>query len=157
MPFKQVYGDQESEERLPGLDAKGHVRLRQEQWSSESIAVHSETAEAAKTAESAKTKARTWPRLRKTRSLLFLVFVLGRFDAAVMRGLCLRLFHGLFGLFGLLGADCGTFLAFFVENLLAAQQFEESLVGAVPFIPVSTNDARVPTFPIAEPWPYRVE
>src|ERR1700680_70342 len=89
--------------------------------------------------------------------LLFLVFVLCRLDATIMSRLRLCFFHRLLGFGSLLGASFGTLFFLFVENLLAAQQFEESLVGAVALVPVSANDARVPALAIAETRSHRVE
>ena len=51
-------------------------------------------------------------------------------------GLGLRVFHGLLGFGGFLGASFGALFLLLVEDLLAAQQFEERLVGAVALIPV---------------------
>src|SRR5271169_5105530 len=91
--------------------------------------------------------------------LLFLVvlFALGRRSLALNLSLRFRLFHGFLGFGSLLGASFGTLLFLLVEDLLAAQQFEKSLVGAVTLIPVSADDARVPAIAIAKPRPDRVE
>src|SRR5215472_5202032 len=44
-------------------------------------------------------------------------------------------FHGFLGFRGALGASFGALLALLVEGFLAAQQFDEGLVGAVAFLP----------------------
>src|SRR5208282_4298218 len=82
---------------------------------------------------------------------LLLGFLFDRFHAAVMLRLRFGVFHGLLGFGGLLGAGLGALLALLVENFFAAEQFEERLVGAVAFVPVGTDDARVSAFAIAKP------
>ena len=73
--------------------------------------------------------------LNNRENLLFLIFVLGRFHATVMGSLGLGLFHGLLGFGGFFGANFGALFLFLVENLLAAEQFQESLVGAITLVP----------------------
>src|SRR5258706_7543671 len=90
--------------------------------------------------------------------LLFLVFFfLDRLDAAIVLGLRFGLFHRLLGLGDFLGADFGALLAFFVQHFFAAQQFEESFVGAIALIPSGANDARVAPIAVAEARADRVE
>src|SRR5712671_699462 len=49
-----------------------------------------------------------------------------------------------------LGADFGALLALFVQHLFAAQQFEESFVGAVALIPSGADNARVAAVAVTE-------
>ena len=65
-----------------------------------------------------------------------------------MLGLRLRVFHGLLGFGSLLGTGLSALFFLLVENFLASQQFEESLVRAVTLIPASANDARIPALAI---------
>src|SRR5437588_5851564 len=85
------------------------------------------------------------------RNLFLFVFFLCWFDAAILCSLGFGLFHRLLGLSGLLGAGFGAFLALFVEDLLDAEQFEESLVGAIALVPSRADDARVSAIAIAKP------
>ncbi len=84
--------------------------------------------------------------------LLFLAFgfFLDRLNAAIM--LCLRfgIFHRLLGFGVFLGAGFGALLALFVQHFFAAQQFEESFVGAVALIPSGADEARVAAVAVAE-------
>src|SRR5258706_1412030 len=83
--------------------------------------------------------------------LLFLIFFfLDRLDAAIVLGLRFGLFHRLLGLGDFLGADFGALFAFFVQHFFAAQQLEESLIGAVALVPSRADDARVASIAIAE-------
>src|SRR5277367_4479680 len=86
----------------------------------------------------------------KPKQLFFLVVAFGRSGFALSLSLRFRFFHGLFSFGGLLGAGFGAFLFLLVEDFLAAQQFEECLVGAVAFIPTGADDARVSALPIAK-------
>src|SRR5580700_173106 len=81
---------------------------------------------------------------RKELLFLIVVFAFGRCGFALSLSLRLRLFHSLLGFGGFFGADFGAFFFLLVENFLAAQQFEECLIGAVALVPVSADDARVP-------------
>src|SRR5271165_6714062 len=65
----------------------------------------------------------------KFERLLLAIFFLDRLDATIVRCLGFGLFHGFLGFGGTLGAGFGALLALFVENLLAAEQFEKCLVG----------------------------
>src|SRR5579863_618989 len=85
---------------------------------------------------------RAVPRIKLER-LLFLVVFLYRLDAAIVSGLGFSVFHGFLGFGGFLGASFGALFFFLVEDLLAAQQFEKSLVGAVTLVPVGADDAGV--------------
>src|SRR6476659_9764290 len=68
--------------------------------------------------------------------MLFLVFFLGLGFHGGFSGLPgFGFFHGLASFFGLFGARLSAFLALFIEYLLAAEQFEECLVGAVTLLP----------------------
>src|SRR5579859_3876272 len=89
--------------------------------------------------------------------LFLLIFFLRGFDAAVVRGLGLGFFHGFLSFGGLLSPDFSALLALFIQNLLAAQQFEKSLVCAVPFIPGGADDAGVSAVAVAETGAYGVE
>src|SRR4051812_10381349 len=89
--------------------------------------------------------------------LLFVVVFLGRLHAAILRSLRLGLFHRLLGFCRLFGASFSTLLAFFVEDLLAAEKLEERLIGSVALVPGGTDDARVSAVTIAEPRTDRVE
>src|ERR1700678_442808 len=93
------------------------------------------------------------------RSLFFLVFFLAFGGCGFALGLGLRFgfFHGLLSFGGFLGANFCAFFFLFVENLLAAKQFEESLVGSVAFVPVSADDSRVAAVAVAETRADRVE
>src|SRR6516225_7751543 len=83
--------------------------------------------------------------------LLFLVGALGWLRrCAFGLGLRFGLFHRLLGFGSLLGTGFGALFALLVENLLAAQQFEECLVGAVTLIPGRTDDAGVSAVAVAE-------
>src|ERR1017187_579181 len=94
---------------------------------------------------------------QENKRLLFLIFVLHRFDAAIVLGLRLRVFHGFLGFGGFLGTSFGALFLLLVEDLLAAQQLEESLVGAVALIPVRADDARVAAVAIAKTRPDRIK
>src|SRR5207245_11651297 len=73
-------------------------------------------------------------------------------------GLCFfGFFHGLLGFFRLLGTGFGTLLTLFFLQLLAAQQLDESLVGAVTFLPSATDDASVSAVAVAKTRANRVE
>src|SRR5579862_1778491 len=89
--------------------------------------------------------------------LLFLVFAFGGCGFLFRLGLRFGLFHRFLGFGGLLGAGFGTLLALFVQNLLAAQQLEEGLVGAVALIPGGADDACVFAVAIAEAWSDRIK
>src|SRR5579872_1701793 len=96
---------------------------------------------------------------QKQEQLFFLVFLFafGRCGLALSLRLRLRLFHGFLGFGGFLGAGFGALFLLLVEDFLAAQQLEESLVGAVALVPVGTDDAGVAAVAIAEPRPDRVK
>ncbi len=68
--------------------------------------------------------------------------ILRGFHAAVVLCLGFGVFHGCAGFGSLLGAGFGAFLALFVQNLFAAQQFEEGLVSAIALVPSRVDDAR---------------
>src|SRR6202041_487927 len=89
--------------------------------------------------------------------LLFVVLVLDRLHAALVLRLRFGFFHGFLGFGDFLGAGFGALFFLFVEDLLAAEEFEESLVGSVAFVPVSADDARVAAVAIAETRADRVE
>ena len=79
----------------------------------------------------------------KHRKLFFLVFFfLHRLNSAIVLRLSLGVFHCLLGFGGFLGASFGALFLLLVENLLAPEQFQESLVGAVALVPVGADDAR---------------
>src|SRR5208337_4460995 len=82
--------------------------------------------------------------------LFFFVFFLHRLYAAVVLGLGFGVFHGFAGFGGLFGAGFGALFALFVEHLFAAQQFEESFVGAVAFVPAGADHAGVGAVAVAE-------
>src|ERR1700724_2814151 len=82
--------------------------------------------------------------------LFFLVVFLCCLDTTVVLGLCFGLFHGLLGFRGLLGAGFGALLALFVEHLLAAQQLDEGLIGAVTFVPAGANNAQISAVAVPE-------
>src|ERR1041385_3467527 len=84
------------------------------------------------------------------RSLLFFFFCFGLFGRRFASLLGLGFFHRLLGFFGLFGTDFGTLLAFFVEDLLAAEEFDEGLVSGVALAPSCADDARVSAVAIAE-------
>src|SRR5579864_9510779 len=92
-------------------------------------------------------------RPRHTRFPLLFPFFFFRFR---LSGAGLRLllgfgfFHRLLGFFGFFGAGFGALLALFVEDLLAAEQLDESLIGAIALLPSAANDAGVASFAIAE-------
>src|SRR5690242_18776718 len=91
------------------------------------------------------------PGEHKSVMLLFLIVsALGWCGLALSLSLGFGLFHGFLSLSGLFGAGFGTLFALFVEDLLAAQQFEKSLVGAVAFVPGGADDAGVSAVAIAE-------
>src|SRR6185312_16883313 len=76
---------------------------------------------------------------RRLFRLLFLGFAFtGGFGVGLLLGF--GFFHRLASLFGLLGAGFGTLLALLVEHLLAAEQFDERLVGAVALLPRRADD-----------------
>src|SRR5579864_4108400 len=86
-------------------------------------------------------------------SLLFLFVLvagLGGCGGAFGLSLCLGLFHRLLGLGGFLGASFGALFLLLVENLLAAEQFQKSLVGSVALVPPGADDARVAAVAVAE-------
>src|SRR5215469_3794332 len=91
------------------------------------------------------------------KKLFFLLVALGWSSRAFSPRLRFRLFHRLLGFGGLFGASFRTLFALFVENLLASEQFEESLVRAVALVPCCTDDARVATVPIAEARAHGIE
>src|SRR6201997_612774 len=86
----------------------------------------------------------------KLTPLFFLIFFFCRLDAAILGSLRFGLFHGFLGFGSLFGAGFGTPFLLLVEDLLAAQQLEKSLVSAVTLVPVSADDASVSTLTIAE-------
>ena len=53
------------------------------------------------------------------------------------------LFHGLLGFGGFLGAGFGAFLFLLVENLLAAEKFEEGAVSAISLVPSQGKIAKL--------------
>src|SRR5438552_1950777 len=65
--------------------------------------------------------------------LLFLFFAFRRNASGFGVGLLLGFgfFHCLARLFGFLGASFGALLALLVEDLLAAEEFDECLLGAI--------------------------
>src|SRR4029078_5753308 len=89
--------------------------------------------------------------------LIFLIFLFGGFDATILRGLCLGLFHRLLGFGSLLGASFSTLFALFVQNLLAAEKLQERFVRAVTFVPSCADDAGVSPVAIAETRTDRIE
>src|SRR6266404_969129 len=93
---------------------------------------------------------------RRTENLFFflLLSALIRWDCSALR-LCL--FHRLAIFFGTLRADLGPFLAFLVEHLFTAQQFDERFVGTVTFSPCGTHNAEIAALSIAKPRRYRVK
>src|SRR5689334_6259758 len=113
--------------RLPAGDAGVHVRVGEKQRAQPKAAP-----------------------LERNCKLIFIVVFFRRFNAAIVRCLCLSLFHRLFGFSSLLGASFGAFFFLFVEDLLATQQFQESLVGAVALVPSSADDAGVAAVAVAE-------
>ena len=68
-----------------------------------------------------------------------------------------RFFHCLLGFGGLLGASFGSLFALLVENLLASEQLEESLVGTIALLPCGANDARISAVAVAEAGADRIE
>src|SRR5512143_2120711 len=96
-------------------------------------------------------KFRPGARAQRDAALLFFLFAtlcgwLGRSCA----GLRFGFFHRLAGFFGALGANFGALLAFLVEYLLAAEQFDEGLLGAVALLPSGADDAEIAAVAIAE-------
>src|SRR5215471_12549561 len=90
--------------------------------------------------------------IRASAKLSFFLAAFGRFWSrfALSLGLRLGFFHRFLGFGGALGPGFGALFLLFVENLLAAEQFEEGAVGAVAFVPLRTDDAGVPAFAIPE-------
>src|SRR5580658_6452461 len=86
----------------------------------------------------------------KHKQLLLLVAALSWCRFAFNLSLRLGLFHGFLGFGGFLGTGFGAFFFLLVEDLLAAQQLEEGLVGAVALVPVGADDARVAPLAVAE-------
>src|SRR5438270_12487425 len=84
--------------------------------------------------------------------LLFVIFpfALGCCGFALNLSLRFRFFHGFLGFGGFFGAGFGALLALLVQNLLAAEQLEESLVSAVTLIPVSADNAGVSAVAVAK-------
>ena len=75
--------------------------------------------------------------------LFFLLFaVVGGPGSAAGLSLGLGFLDALFHFSGALGAGFGTLLAFFFLQFLAAQQFDESVVGAVALAPAGADDAQ---------------
>ena len=58
--------------------------------------------------------------------------------------------HGAFGFFGALGTDRSTLLALFFLQLFAAQELDESGVGAIALAPAGANDAQIAAFAVTE-------
>src|SRR5271170_7895824 len=94
---------------------------------------------------------------RERRNLLLLVaalsltlsFVSGHIALSLRFGI--GVFHRLAVFLGAFGTDFGPLLPLLVEHLLAAQQFDERLFGAVALSPRRTNDAQISALAIAEP------
>src|SRR5690349_16487656 len=63
--------------------------------------------------------------------------------AALCTGLSVRFFHRLASFFGTLGAGFGALLAFLVDDLLRAEQFDVHLHGAIALLPSFVDDAQV--------------
>ena len=59
-------------------------------------------------------------------------------------------FHSLLGFSRALGPSFRAFLTLLVDHLLAAQQFDEGLVGAIAFIPPGANNPKIATVTVAE-------
>src|SRR5256885_2035462 len=89
--------------------------------------------------------------------LFLLVATLGRCSLALNLSLGLSFFHGLLGFGGALGTGLGALFLLLVENFLAAEQFEKSLVGAITLIPMGADDPGVSAFAITEAGSDRVE
>jgi hypothetical protein len=70
----------------------------------------------------------------------------GMFDSLLRFGF----FHGSLGFGGTFGAGLSTLLALFVEDFFAAEEFDESVIGAIAFSPSSADDAEVAAVAIAE-------
>src|SRR5271167_2078806 len=62
--------------------------------------------------------------------LVFFIFLFEGLDAAIVSSLRFRVFHGFLGFCGALGANFSALFLLLIENLLAAEKFEEGLVGA---------------------------
>src|SRR5574341_784147 len=78
---------------------------------------------------------------------LFLALLLG----FTLRGrLLFGFFHGLAGLFGLLGTALGLLLALGADDLLRAQQLDEGLLAAIALPPARAHDAQVAALAVAE-------
>src|ERR1700692_5117310 len=58
--------------------------------------------------------------------------------------------HGALGLFCAFGPGCSAFLALFLLQLFASEQFDERRVSAVAFSPSGANDAQVSAFTVPE-------
>src|SRR5438270_7123021 len=78
---------------------------------------------------------RAMPLLALGWKLFFVAFFFHGLDAAIVCGLRFRLFERFLGFGGFLGASFGAFFALLVQNLLAAEQFQKGLVGAIALIP----------------------
>src|SRR5437763_1954922 len=98
-------------------------------------------------------------RSMRSPNLLFFFFGFGlRLGRASLRLLLgFGFFHRLTSVFGFLSPGVGAFLALLIQNLFAAEKFDERLVGAVALLPCSANDARVSAITIAEAWTERIE
>ena len=104
-----------------------------------------------------KKRTRTWVRRNKSsflefESLLLFFLLLAGLATITLRGLRLGFgfFHGFLGLGYSLGAGFGAFFALLVEHLLAAQQFDECLFGAIALLPCRADDAQIAAIAVAE-------
>jgi hypothetical protein len=84
--------------------------------------------------------------------LLDFVFAFGARSRVFDSLLSFGFLHSSLGFLGALGAGFAALLTLFVEDLFAAQEFDEGVVGSVAFSPAGTDDAKVAAVAIAEAW-----
>src|SRR5579863_9869853 len=82
--------------------------------------------------------------------LLDFVFAFGACDRVFHSLLLFGLFHGSLRFLSTFGAGFAALLALFVEDLFAAQKFDEGVIGAVAFAPSGADNAQVAAITIAE-------
>src|SRR5438128_2034180 len=87
---------------------------------------------------------------RNFADLFFFFALFAARSAALGLRLGFGFFHSLLGFSRALGPSFRAFLTLLVDHLLAAQQFDEGLVGAIAFIPPGANNPKIATVTVAE-------
>src|SRR3569833_3350956 len=82
--------------------------------------------------------------------LLLLIAAFSGLSPALLLCLGFGLFFRFVCLCGLFGLCFGVLLALFVENSLAAEEFDEGLDSAIALIPTGADDAGITALTVAE-------